>query len=444
MTTRPKAPSDETNARLATLVDRVNALDTLFACGGELQVPAPVVLRGPKGKRVAVVRREEDSLRPGTVGKKLRAWCAPASFGDGTATRQDARVRAGRQLYARDSALAVEGLDAALEEILSKIRESLLPYDSGPPRAELHSLNVYERGGHFVAHKDTPRDPSVVGTLVVCLPLEFGGGALIVERESRATFDWAWRSYVHDAADDNRIRWAAFFGDVDHRIEPVTSGCRVTLTYELRRAPASKTKAANPPAEADLAFTAALSEVLADSKVMPAGGKLGVPCLHLYAVPTGGGETSELESLHLKGRDFRVAAAAERAGFVPRVVPYVFETCAGDAWRLSRDVTASEKKMFTRKRLEGWDLEEKLPLEARVSFNHPDDVTWLGRPPWSCTYGMPRDGRPEPAVDLLGETEFSETGYFGNEASYVSFYATCAILLDVPPKSARKPRGQGK
>lgn len=168
------------------------------------------------------------------------------------------------------------------------------------------------------------------------------------------------------------------------------------------------------------------------------------PCLHLYPVPTRDGATPGLESLHLKGRDYRVAAAAERAGLVPRVVPYVLETCAGDAWRLSRDVTVSEKKMFTRKRLEGWDLEEKLPLDARVSFNHADYVTWLGRPPWGSTYGIPNDGRPEPAVDLLGETEFSETGYFGNEASHVSFYATCAILLDVPPKSARKPRGQGK
>jgi hypothetical protein len=50
----------------------------------------------------------------------------------------------------------------------------------------------------------------------------------------------------------------------------------------------------------------------------------------------------------------------------------------------------------------------------------------------------PGDGRPEPAVELLGETEYSATDYFGNEASDVSFYAAAAILFDVPPKSAKR------
>ncbi len=35
---------------------------------------------------------------------------------------------------------------------------------------------------------------------------------------------------------------------------------------------------------------------------------------------------------HLKGRDRLAAIALERAGLVPRVVPYAFETCAGDSW----------------------------------------------------------------------------------------------------------------
>jgi hypothetical protein len=42
------------------------------------------------------------------------------------------------------------------------------------------------------------------------------------------------------------------------------------------------------------------------------------------------------------------------------------------------------------------------------------------------------------AVELLGQTEYSATDYFGNEASDVAFYAAAAILFDVPPTSARK------
>jgi hypothetical protein len=351
-------------------------------------------------------------------------------------------VREGRQLYARNGALAVEGLDEGLREILGQIRESLCPHDAAPPSAELHSLNVYGRGGHFVAHKDTPREPSIFGTLVVCLPLDFRGGRLIVEQESRATFDWETRSYFasFQETEVQRIRWAGFFGDVDHRIETVTSGCRATLTYELRRAPESGAAVSRQPGEAEAAFTAALIEALADPKFVSDGGRFGIPCLHLYAVATSESTLPGIESLrdHLKGRDRLVAVALERAGLVPRVVPYVFETCAGDSWRLRRDASVREKQIFAQKRLKGSSLERKLPIEFHADFHQSDDVTWLARPPWVSRYREPGDGRPEPAVELLGETEYSATDYFGNEVSDVSFYAAAAILFDVPPKSARK------
>src|ERR1041384_2996887 len=156
MKTEPKPRNAETEKWLTTLVERAKALDSIFACGGEVEVAAPLSLRGPGGKKLEVVERI--GFRRSNVDKKLRAWCAPASFGEGTETRTDVRVREGRQLYARNGALAVEGIDEALREILDQVRESLCPHDVTSPSAELHSLNVYGRGGHFVAHKDTPRE----------------------------------------------------------------------------------------------------------------------------------------------------------------------------------------------------------------------------------------------------------------------------------------------
>jgi len=439
MKTATKPQNAETEKWLTTLVERAKSLDSIFACGGEVEVAAPLSLRGPGGKKLEVVERI--GFRRSNVDKKLRAWCAPASFGAGGETRTDVRVRDGRQLCARNEAVAVEGFDEALGEILCRIRESLCPHESAPPIAELHSLNVYGGGGHFVAHKDTPRERSVFGTLVVCLPLAFSGGRLIVEKESRATFDWEMRSYFSSSPETEarRVRWAAFFGDVDHRIETVTSGCRATLTYELRRAPDSKA-VPNQQGDAEVAFTAALVEALADPKFVSDGGKFGIPCLHLYAVQTSESTLPGIESLrdYLKGRDRLVAVALERAGLAPRVVPYVFETCAGDSWRLRRDASVREKQIFAQKRLKGSSLERKLPIEFHADFHQSDDVKWLVRPPWISRYLKPGDGRPEPAVELLGETEFSATDYFGNEASDVSFYAAAAILFDVPPKSARK------
>lgn len=444
MTIEPKPQSVEAEKWLTTLVERAKALDAIFACGGEVEVVAPLSLRGPSGKKLEIVERI--GFRPSNIDKKLRAWCAPASFGEGTETRTDARVRDGRQLYARDGALAVEGFDDALRGILSQIRASLCPHETAPPIAELHSLNVYGRGGHFVAHKDTPREPSVFATLVVCLPLTFSGVRLVVEQHASATFDWATRSYSFASSPEKEarsIRWAAFFGDVDHRIETVTSGCRATLTYELRRAtrvPVSETAGPSQPNEAEAAFAEALADALADPQFVSDGGTFGMPCLHLYAVPTGARTLLEIESLRdgLKGRDRLVATALTRAGLEPRIVPYVFETCAGDSWRLHRDASVREKQIFGQKRLKGSSLERKLPIEFHADWDQPDDVVWLVRPAWVSTYREPADGRPEPAVELLGETEYSATDYFGNEASHVSFYAAAAILFDVPPTSARK------
>jgi hypothetical protein len=440
MKSAPKPQNTETKAWLTTLAERAQALDSIFACGGEVEVAAPLSLRGPGGKKLEVVERI--GFRSSNVDKKLRRWCAPASFGEGAETRTDARVRDGRQLYARNGALAVEGFDEALGEILCRIRDSLCPHEAAPPIAELHSLNVYGRGGHFVAHKDTPRESSVFGTLVVCLPLTFGGGRLIIEQESRATFDWETRSYYRSSSETEarRLRWAAFFSDVDHRIETVTSGCRATLTYELRRSPDSEAAVPSRPGEAGAAFTAALAGALADPKFVSEGGKLGMPCLHLYAVPTHERTRPEIENIgdYLKGRDSLVALALTRAGLVPRVVPYVFETCAGESWRLRRDASAREKQIFAQKRLKGSSLERKLPIEFHADFLRSDDVTWLVRPPWISRHPEAADGRPEPAVELLGEPEYSATNYVGNEASDASFYAAAAILFDVPPKSARK------
>ena len=62
----------------------------------------------------------------------------------------------------------------------------------------------------------------------------------------------------------------------------------------------------------------------------------------------------------------------------------------------------------------------------------------LGTPRVLSRYREPADGRPEPAAELLGQTEYSAADYFGNEASDVSFYAAAAILFEVPPRSAKK------
>ena len=66
-------------------------------------------------------------------------------------------------------------------DVLETIRSDLVP-DAGVVTARFHKMNIYETGGFFADHKDTPRSELHFGSLVVCLPCSFEGGALSVDR----------------------------------------------------------------------------------------------------------------------------------------------------------------------------------------------------------------------------------------------------------------------
>ena len=52
------------------------------------------------------------------------------------------------------------------------------------------------------------------------------GGALIVRHQGKEIkFDWS--------KDCENIQWGAFYSDCEHEVLPVTSGYRITITYNL-------------------------------------------------------------------------------------------------------------------------------------------------------------------------------------------------------------------
>ena len=67
--------------------------------------------------------------------------------------------------------------DLNKSEILKEVQNILVP-DANQVTAELHKLNIYEKGGHFKKHKDTPRGATSFGSLVIMLPVPFSGGKL--------------------------------------------------------------------------------------------------------------------------------------------------------------------------------------------------------------------------------------------------------------------------
>ena len=63
--------------------------------------------------------------------------------------------------------------------------------------------------------------------------ISWKGNLVLSHRGVVREFDWG--KAIEGQKNPNQLHWAAFFGDVDHQIERVWSGARVTLTYLLRR-----------------------------------------------------------------------------------------------------------------------------------------------------------------------------------------------------------------
>ena len=177
--------------------------------------------------------------------------------------------------------------------ILSEIETLMVPNRS--IRAELHKLNLYTgSGGHFKSHVDTPHSGDMFGSLVICLPNHFSGGALVTRHgDQEVVFDW---SSLPDSP-PSEICWATLFSDVEHKILPVSAGHRITLTYNLC---AVQERLCSIPSGNP--FYNCLQTAIGTPHFMRDGGCLAFNCNHLYAF----GLLNEKELLPhiLKGADY--------------------------------------------------------------------------------------------------------------------------------------------
>ncbi|MBI3462773.1 MAG: hypothetical protein HY000_06895 [Planctomycetes bacterium] len=311
--------------------------------------------------------------------KPLLEHCKPAPFGEGKKTRYDRSVRDALQLKAEKGGFTVENFDPESAGILKKVQRELVPHDPNPISAELYTVNVYADGGHFAPHKDTPRGGDMFGTLVVCLPSQFMKGRLVLSHRGVVqSFDWG--RAIEAQQKPNQLHWAAFFGDVDHQIERIWGGARVTLTYLLRHDAGGA-----PSREAageDLAprVQDAWSALLADRGFLPKGGTLAYPCCHLYhqdaRFQQKQSPITPQTATMLKGRDHLAAATALQAGLGITFNPYMFENCADETWQLDRFPTRNEKARL-RRQMDSAGLESTLPILASSEREGDFGVTWL-------------------------------------------------------------------
>jgi hypothetical protein len=417
----------------------VHGICAPFACGGTLVPDEPLTLRFKDQTEIAVLRAER-SYEQERLLQPLVARCSSAPFGKGRQTRYNRLVRDALQLKAEGGAFAVLNFDPEASGILKQVRRELLPQDPAPLTAELYTLNIYARDGHFVPHKDTPRGSDMIGTLVVCLPSHFSNGALVVKHQGvLQMFDWD--SAIEQQTEATRLHWAAFFGDVDHQIDRVWSGLRVTLTYLLRRGEESEPLPAVAPDTLPSLVQDKLHGLLADRRFLSKGGTLAFPCSHLYhqdaRFQRQQPPLSRRTVTALKGRDHMVAAAALAEGLETTFCPYMIETCADETWQLEHLPTEREEKRLKR-RMDPDDLEKVLAIRGSSSDEGDFGITWVEPPPHfngrPTMYPRGADPDPElPALAHLHECEYSVTGYFGNEGSDTDLYTYGALHVTIPP-----------
>src|SRR5580698_3968570 len=154
--------------------------------------------------------------------RKLLGLGQPARFGRGEETLTDPDVRDTWEIPKH--LVRAEWNDATLKAILATVKEELGLPNAAQLTADLHSLLVYETNQHFLAHQDSEKDDSMVGTLVVTLPSGYAGGELMVGHNGE------WKTY---RGSKTALSLVAFYADCRHEVLRVTSGYRITLTYNL-------------------------------------------------------------------------------------------------------------------------------------------------------------------------------------------------------------------
>ncbi|KAK2459622.1 hypothetical protein APHAL10511_008377 [Amanita phalloides] len=292
-------PTQEQTQRL-----RASISQPLPCCTGMIQVPQKDLVIYYYGKdesahRLDLLHASDESL------EHLAAACEPATFGLNRENVHDESYRKARKL---GSEAFMPTLDLTNLGLINIVCDSLLRGTGSAShhlvRAELYNLNVYGKDSFFMPHVDTPRSASMFGSLVIFYPTHHEGGTLVMwQGDKEWTFDSA--TVLSDGA-ESRIGYAAFYSDMEHEVNTVTIGHRVTVTYNLYFEVPSEMPVMSPHASV---FKATLQSLLLDEAFLPNGGLLAFGLQHGYALPSKA-FTEPLDK-YLKGSDAEILHMAK-------------------------------------------------------------------------------------------------------------------------------------
>ncbi|KAI0293286.1 hypothetical protein B0F90DRAFT_1643202 [Multifurca ochricompacta] len=210
-------------------------------------------------------------------------------------------------------------------------------------KLELGKLNVYESGSSFFkSHVDTPSPPpdsnkkKKFGSLVIVFPTPHEGGTLHLRHHGQ---EWTFDSALElTGLRTPTIGYIALSSDLEHEVAPVTSGHRVTLTFNLYfddddnsnglTRPASSSTKKLTTSELPYPLLAVnertihtnLEALLEDGEFFAEGGTLGFGLRHVY--PVAEGYTFKHIYGLLKGSDAAIYRIFRALGFEPILYLY--------------------------------------------------------------------------------------------------------------------------
>ncbi|KAF9912867.1 hypothetical protein BX616_010213 [Lobosporangium transversale] len=234
-------------------------------------------------------------LAPDNISKisELVESCVPSGFGVNERTVFDNSYRNCKELKPKDFTLS-NNYHELIPKFVADIANIL--ESSKPIYASLNKICVYETHGFFKEHVDTPRS-NIFASLVVCLPTGYEGGMLVVEDSA------------YDLSSTKAIKWCAFYPDCKHRIDEVTKGFRVTLTYDLLYLDLPK-----PTPYHDRLYIT-LEKSLRDLHTKYPGYVIGIGLANKYPTPSQQKSGGHRAKPILKGRDLRVVSILRNLGY---------------------------------------------------------------------------------------------------------------------------------
>ncbi|KAF9475093.1 hypothetical protein BDN70DRAFT_275955 [Pholiota conissans] len=381
--------------------------------------------------------------------------CPPASFGRNEEDVLDENYRKAGKLDTTDFAAQFSPWNSG---VLKTAVESLFKKEDSMAdvTAELYKLNVYGPGSFFKRHVDTPRSDTMFGSLVVILPTAHTGGSLLLKhRGHEHMFDSA-SAVSGSSREAPCAAFVAFFSDVEHEVAQVTSGYRVTLTYNLYHTaetglgapnissllPRSGVATRNVSAQTEIAIKNALTSLLGNPTFLPMGGLLAFGLAYDYPFESHSTQLSEI-GRRLKGTDAILKHACDELGlqaslkafyraqwgtesedvscFLDRFARTCFESSLGDQVEdsLIRYLCENEKGAIV-----GYDMPSGKPPAEDPEF---DDY-----PPGTEVLGVVWANAPD------DKNEFEENYVsYGNDATLGLAYGKVCLVVRVKPPAER-------